>query len=48
MKSSCELSSSVNVFIPQSFSVYDTLNLKQKETELEVEERRKWTSVAFF
>ena len=46
MKSSCELSSSVNVFIPQSFSVYDTLNLKQKETE--VEERRKWTSVAFF
>ena len=46
MKSSRQLSSFVNVFIPQSFSVYDTLNLKQKETE--VEERRKWTSVAFF
>ena len=45
MKSSCQLSSSLNVFMPQSF-VYDPLNPKQKETE--VEERRKWTSVAFF
>ena len=45
MKSSCYLSSSLNVSIPQSF-VYDPLNLKQKETE--VEERRKWTSIAFF
>ena len=33
MKSSCYLSSSLNVFIPQSF-VYDPLNLKQKETDL--------------
>ena len=33
MKSSCYLSSSVNVLIPQSF-VYDPLNLKQKETAL--------------
>ena len=39
-KKSSYLSSSVNVFIPQSF-VHNPLNLKQKETE--VKEKRKWT-----